>query len=70
MKVVTNSVLTVDLDERKDRDFLAALEKISKRDNTTLEKAFDGVVSNFLTPGGEPPVFCPKGGEPPCGAKT
>ena len=32
MKVVTNSVLTVDLDNLDDRNFLDALEKIAKRD--------------------------------------
>ena len=55
MKVVTNSVLTVELDALNDHDFLLALETIAKRDNITLEKAFDLVVSNFFTSGGEPP---------------
>jgi len=64
MKVVTNSVLTVVLDDLDDRDFLVALEKVAKRDKVTLEKALNGVVSNFFSTGGEPP-FCPKGGEPP-----
>ena len=65
MKVVTNSVLTVVLDDLADRDFLVALEKIAKRDNISLEKALDGVISNFFSTGGEPPLFGPKGGEPP-----
>ena len=55
MKVVTSSVLTVDLDDVVDRDFLAALEKVAKRDKFTVEKALGGVVSNFFSKGGEPP---------------
>ena len=65
MKVVTNSVLKVELDGLNDHDFLIALETIAKRDNVTLEKAFDSVVSNFFSSGGEPPDFLPEGGEPP-----
>lgn len=65
MKVLTSSVLTVELDNLHDRDFLVALGKIARRDKTTQEKAFDNVVSNFFTSGGEPPLFCPGGGEPP-----
>ena len=64
MKVSTNSVLTVDLDNLNDGDFLDALGKIAKRDGTTLEKAFDGVLENFFSSGGEPPD-CPKYGKPP-----
>ena len=59
MKVVTNSVLTVELDDSADRDFLAALDKIAKRDNATPEKALDGVVANFFSTGGEPSFLCP-----------
>ena len=64
MKIVTNSVLTVVLDNTDDHDFLVALEKVAKRDKVTLEKALNGVVSNFLSTGGEPP-FLPRGGSPP-----
>ena len=64
MKIETNSVLTVVVDDLEDRDFLIALKKISKRDETSLEKALGNVVSNFLSTGGEPP-FLPIGGEPP-----
>ena len=60
MKVVTNSVLTVELAGVDDKDFLAALEKISRRDKVTLEKALDGVVKKFLSEGGEPPLFARK----------
>ena len=55
MKIETNSVLTVDLDNLDDRDFLDALVKIARRDKTTLKKAFDGVLENFFSSGGEPP---------------
>ena len=55
MKVVTNSVLTVELDNKNDKDFLVALKKISRRDNITLEKTLECVVLNFLSGGGEPP---------------
>ena len=60
MKVVTNSVLTVDFDNLDDRDILDALEKIARRDKTTLKKAFDGVLENFFASGGEPPDPNPK----------
>ena len=55
MKVVTNSVLTVNFDNSNDRDILNALAQIAKRDKTTLHEAFNGVLSNFFTSGGEPP---------------
>ena len=56
MKVVTNSVLTVVLDDLEDHDFLVALGKVAKRDNVTLEKVFERVVSDFLSTGGSPPL--------------
>ena len=65
MKVETNSVLTVELDGVNDQDFLIALEKIAKRDNVTLEKAFNNVVSIFLSTSSEPHLFTPEGGAPP-----
>ncbi|MCL1887364.1 MAG: hypothetical protein FWF96_00645 [Kiritimatiellaeota bacterium] len=55
MKVETNSVLTVEWDAFVDHDFLFALETIAKRENITIEKAFDLAVSHFFASGGEPP---------------
>ena len=57
MKIVTNSVLTIELDSSDDRDFLDALKKISRRDKITLKKALDCVAENFFSQGGEPPVL-------------
>ena len=51
MKITTNSVLTVELDNLEDRDILDALETIAKRDKTTLKQAFDSVLNNFFSSG-------------------
>jgi len=64
MKIVTNSVLTVNLDNSNDRDTLNALAQIAKRDKTTLHEAFNGVLSNFFISGGEPPEANQNCGKP------